>query len=308
MYKLDQFVTSIKKSMPNDLNTLSIARYISVMLGNLVCFDPNYVIANQNQKNVILRSIVNQKECLEGIFLNKYITCKSITYIYSYILSCFNILSYSSVANDDSHIYNILKIDSELYAIDLQLDLVNIKAKLMPRFFAFGDLHNTYTTLSNKEVSSIDKKIGLIQNMNDYTDLKIQKLTNSFSQDINPTNITYQVEKVLDFVNFLHSTEYMGPFEINNFYIQLFSETLHSNIYRKLHFAFCYKNANGKMSFLSILSINGTSNFYILHPNGYIKIEQKRLLNILNKGFKISLGQIVINNRIYNNKKQKTFA
>lgn len=297
MCELKDFVDYLKVNVPDRQDTLLIARYVEINLCKLVQFDPLYVTSNEKGKKKLLKSISFNYECLNQIFKHRLITCKSLSFIYQYILNQFDIrcLSISFYGN---HVLNSVYNGKISYLIDTQLDLENINSNCQPRFFGFSQNVVLYNSLLPEQIEEFDKKIGIISSVNDYTNIRIKKYLHS----LETRNITETIEKILDFIYSINCTVYLGDFGINRFFKNIFKISIETSCFSKINFAFCSLRFQGTIKYISILSIFNTNYVYILDNTHYTKASINELNILFSNNLILHNGSLIINNKLYSSK------
>jgi hypothetical protein len=299
MVSLNSFITYLENKIPLDLDKVSKAKYIYIQLGEIISFDPSYLLGTSKERYNIYNSIIYKYEYLNNLFERKFLICRSIAFIYKYVLNEFKIESdiYYESPNDN-HVLNIITIENNIkISADLQKDLEFIQTKSMTRFFNIVNSDCVYEKLE------IDKKIRYINNETDYFDFEIDNLKNNFE-----TGVTLE-DKIIFIFNFLYSHNNfisMGISESIKFCKYILKENLTNNEFAKLSFSICYKIFNEIKQYISVISIHPStncSNIFIcdINNHNYDLISDKNLL------LQIKNNKIFIQNgTIYITKKQIT--
>lgn len=160
---IDKLILDIKEKTKG-LNELETIRYVYLYMGLMVNFDSNFIFRNKKIKQKIYYCHIN-KDTFNRILVDKKIICKSLAYLMEYIFRCLDIWCVTKFLDDQTdfnHVYNQIKLkDGRVLDLDLQLDLVNIKAHLQSKYFGNIDF---------KEIEKIDYKLGYISKENYYAD------------------------------------------------------------------------------------------------------------------------------------------
>ncbi|MDD2376737.1 MAG: hypothetical protein PHD15_04330 [Clostridia bacterium] len=303
METLNDFISRIKNEMPNNLNEISKARYIYIELGKIVYFDPNYIYGNSRSKNKIYKEITYNKHTLNEKFKSKIIICKSLSYIYEYILNIFGIHIYTTNATDDKHVYNeIITKDKKIYFADLQLDLENIQSRSKTKFFGTGQDYY-FSVIDENNLREIDKSIGYIDNFNDYTDNNIEKFKLTLPNNL---ELDQKVELIMEYIYSSENTKNMKFIEISHYYNYVFDQILDTESKKNLYYAYCFNNYDKNKQYISIISVDvkkSNSKNYILYENNckYIPIEQEEIVLMLKNKLAIRCGTLLIMKKHFTN-------
>ena len=138
MSSLEKYVEKVKKETEGFSNIEKL-RYIYWDLGSKFAFDLDFSFGNSKTRKQIYdhsRSEDDLNRCLE----NNTAICKSIAYIFSYVMKEL-VVNIESVIDEEDfrkcpHIYNVfITEDGRKYRFDLQEDMRNIKAQLRTQYF-----------------------------------------------------------------------------------------------------------------------------------------------------------------------------
>ena len=173
MSSLEKYVEKVKKETEGFSNIEKL-RYIYWDLGSKFAFDLDFSFGNSKTRKQIYdhsRSEDDLNRCLE----NNTAICKSIAYIFSYVMKELGVNIESVIDEEDfrkcPHIYNIWKRnDGKVYTFDLQEDMRNIKAKLRTRYFGKALNQGEEDLMSREELDRVDKKQKHISEEFYYTD------------------------------------------------------------------------------------------------------------------------------------------
>ena len=138
MSSLEKYVEKVKKETEGFSNIEKL-RYVYWDLGSKFAFDLDFSFGNSKTRKQIYdhsRSEDDLNRCLE----NNTAICKSIAYIFSYVMKELGVNIESVIDEEDfrkcPHIYNVfITDDGRKYRFDLQEDMRNIKAQLRTQYF-----------------------------------------------------------------------------------------------------------------------------------------------------------------------------
>ena len=173
MSSLEKYVEKVKKETEG-FSSIEKLRYIYWDLGSKFAFDLDFSFGNSKTRKQIYdhsRSEDDLNRCLE----NNTAICKSIAYIFSYVMKELGVNIESVIDEEDfrkcPHIYNVLITeDGRKYRFDLQEDMRNIKAQLRTQYFGIPIEGVEQELISRTELDQIDKKQGHISEKSYYTD------------------------------------------------------------------------------------------------------------------------------------------
>lgn len=157
-------------------------REVYIDLGKKFQFDINFSFGNAKQRMQIYSGGISN-EALEKNMETKTIICKSLSYIFEYIMKELEVNITTVVDEYDrrkcKHMYNVLETkENKRYKFDLQEDMRFIKARMRTRHFGVAMQEKADNLVSRQTLGEIDKKIGYISDEKYYTDeyLEILKL------------------------------------------------------------------------------------------------------------------------------------
>lgn len=161
MSSLEKYVEKVKKETEG-FSSIEKLRYIYWDLGSKFAFDLDFSFGNSKTRKQIYdhsRSEDDLNRCLE----NNTAICKSIAYIFSYVMKELGVNIESVIDEEDfrkcPHIYNVLITeDGRKYRFDLQEDMRNIKAQLRTQYFGIPIEGVEQELISRTELDQIDKK------------------------------------------------------------------------------------------------------------------------------------------------------
>lgn len=289
MNTLDSFILKLKQNIPSSLNEIAIARYCYIQLGKLVTFDTNYAFGNSKAKKSIYRSIAKNINQLNSIFESKTVICKSLAYIYEYILQSFNIQSYTSAPLINDHIYNIIVTkDNILYEVDLQQDLKYVQSSSKTHYFGATSKRLEISFIADEEIKKIDQSIGY-NYIDDTIDICFNHLSNTLT-------LSEKVEHLLDILYENVDMQSMGYLERFQFiHYQIYNQMPLIGCEKKLYFSNCYTKENGDISCLSIDS--SVLSLYIILKKNYVKISENELIKMLKNGLIVHHGILALKNK-----------
>ena len=157
-------------------------REVYIDLGKKFQFDINFSFGNAKQRMQIYSGGISN-EALERNMETETIICKSLSYIFEYIMKELEVNITTVVDEYDrrkcKHMYNVLETKgNKRYKFDLQEDMRFIKARMRTRHFGVAMQEKADNLVSRQTLGEIDKKIGYISDEKYYTDeyLEILKL------------------------------------------------------------------------------------------------------------------------------------
>lgn len=237
MNKLE-FIESLKRNMPQDLNEIEIAKYIYIKLGKEKAFDERYFFGNAKVKKQIYQMAERTKYNTDPVAKNRKIICVSLSYLYRDILKEFGINSI--VVSEDDHKYGIIILkDGTKIKADLQLDLYNIQTGCKTEYFGTKSNYelNLLSELSESELLNIDKEIGYVERKEDYKNNAIEILKEKVKGKTpnEALDIIFNDQRVNQFENDLEFVE------MYKYYMGLLNKTIPKYLHKKV-FAFnCYR-------------------------------------------------------------------
>lgn len=294
MDELGIYIKYLKEIMPNNLDELSVARYVYIDLGRKMSFDPVYAFGNSKEKNSIYNSIKYTRDAMNEYLRTGVIICKSLAYLYEYILGFFDINVCTTEPITDKHVHNIITLQNrKRYSVDLQLDLENIQSRSKTKFFAIDNEH-IFSVLTTQELAEIDNQIGYIENKDDYTDDRLNIFKSSLEGML---EINEKVDFILKYLYSSGYTKIMQLIESYSYHQYVFEGLLSKDSIRKVHFAYCYEMKNGKKDYLAILSVDlpgPHSKTYIFCKGEFTIIPADKLMYMLKTRLIIRHGTIFV--------------
>lgn len=175
---LNEYIEQAKEKM-QDYSDIEKIRRVYVELGEMFQFDINFSFGNAKERMQIYSRGIST-ENLEKNMENKTVICKSLSYLFEYIMTKLGV-SMTTVVEDDGrrckHVFNILETEqSKKYKFDLQEDMRFIKARMRTRNFGVAMQDGGEDLVSRQDLSKIDKKIGYISEEKYYTDEYLELL------------------------------------------------------------------------------------------------------------------------------------
>lgn len=248
--KAEELISDIRESVPSDLDKISLAKYLYIMIGKKVGLDIS-TLSNNDTFDLSKISIVNN---IWGSLANGYATNVSYTKIYLYLCRLYNIDCDIVCVNDSSYLCNKLVIDNNSLIVDLTSDVKFIQCLFKTRSFA-----------NYNDDILLDRKIGYIKD--NYSEVDI---------DNNIKNI-YEGDFIYNFLK--ESLVYLPINDINAVELGL--------IYRQL-FNRYYPNEDIKIDNLYINTINKKYFVLISHKDNYYSYNYNKNMFIkLNKSYLI---------------------
>ena len=175
---LNEYIEQAKEKMQG-YSDIEKIRKVYVELGEMFQFDINFSFGNAKERMQIYSRGIST-ENLEKNMENKTVICKSLSYLFEYIMKKIGV-SMTTVVEDDGrrckHVFNILETEqSKKYKFDLQEDMRFIKARMRTRNFGVAMQDGGEDLVSRQDLSKIDKKIGYISKEKYYTDEYLELL------------------------------------------------------------------------------------------------------------------------------------
>lgn len=277
--KIDEYVEQLKE-YTKDYNDIEKLRYVYLNLGKLMSFDTEFVYGTEKTKINMYNNITSDIKYLNKEFENGIIICKSLAYILKYILNKLDIKTdiniYYNECNNYKHINNTVKIDEEIFIIDLQQDLKNIQIHSTTDYFLV-DIYEQQC-ISKNQLKKIDKKIGYITEENPY----IEEYLYEIKKSIENLEVEEKIEKILTFLTNYIDTNSMGYYEIKRAYYSLLLTILLPREKYLVRFIDGYKMGIKKEYNLFIL-VNNT--IYMYDNKKWNKITLYDVSILLEKGY-----------------------
>lgn len=277
--KIDEYVEQLKE-YTKDYTDIEKLRYVYLNLGKLMSFDTEFAYGTEKTKINMYNNITSDIKYLNKEFENGIIICKSLAYILKYILNKLDIKTdiniYYNECNNYKHINNTVKIDEEIFIIDLQQDLKNIQIHSTTDYFLV-DIYEQQC-ISKNQLKKIDKKIGYITEENPYIEEYLYELKKS----IENLELEEKVEKILTFLTNYIDTNSMGYYEIKRAYYSLLLTILLPREKYLVRFIDGYKMGIKKEYNLFIL-VNNT--IYMYDNKKWNKITLYDVSILLEKGY-----------------------
>lgn len=273
MTSLNSFIDQLKNTLPNGLDDISKAKYIYIKLGEVISFDPLYSFGKSKDRYRIYNNISYEYDDLNDLFESGLLICRSIAYIYKYVLNKFGIDSYVHYDNpEDNHVFNVITINGNIRIFaDIQRDLEFIQTRSKTRYF---DINNAYSY----DQLEIDKKIGYVTNENDYFDFKLLELKNSLKESLS-LNI-----KITEIFNFLANSSNITKLKFSEnikYYKYVLREVLDCREFNKLYFSICYEILSNAQKYIPIVCIRSSPSVNFIYSENNHKYEQISELELL---------------------------
>lgn len=299
--KFESFIQNII-FQTQDYSELEKVRYVYIMLGKIMSFDTQFSYGNEKTRNNIYTMCHNDEKSLNSYFENKVGICKSIAYLFAYILKKMNICVKVIIEKEEDiiyqHVTNIVVLQNGIHLeLDLQHDLKNIQVNMKTQHFGNGEI-------DEEQLKKIDKKIGYIKENSDYTENYFYMLQKALN---NQVNFQEKIKFILSNVNVYADTKNMGYVERKHYYCYFIMKFLTEKEKNKIDFIDCYQMKNGpkKYQLCVIVDIgNNNCEIYIysdeLHK--FIKYSLEEISDFVKEGF-VFLGNIPGFKRNMGNKK-----
>lgn len=266
--KAENIIDAIYANIPNDLNTLEIAKYLYVSIVKYVSLDINMDQDKNELYNLPLYSTVNN---LWGSLSLGCVSDVSVSKIYYYLCRRLEIDISIIISENEKRAFTKLVINNQVLLTDLYEDIPFIECNMKTRFFA------TY----NDDIL-LDKKIKYIKNKyNDYSVDKVLKDIDYTKEDC--------IYSILNKTERIINVDMIKPVELGIIYKYIFDKYC-PNYNVKINNLFL--NDDNKLHFIMI-SYNDDHYSYNYKKKIFVKISDEDLLN------SISIGKIGLYNDEY---------
>lgn len=268
-------------NVPNNITPIEKLRWIYIKLGNIFCYDYNYLDRPSDYSGIDF----------ENDFVGRYQSCIEISQIFNLIannidenIKCEIVERKNSNIRgigEKNHVCNLVTLSNgEKYVLDLTLDLYLIQSGCRTREFGFTTLNGDEEIIPLSDCKEMDEKLGLIK-ADDYTDVKIDKLI-EMNKNKKYDNFDQMVNSQIDIINRLMFT-FRGYQEGKNYINKLFSSIL--KCYRK-EFNLKYNNEKMVTCFM-LTDNNGNEKWYIYHPTLMLIESSKEIIDkMIQSGWK----------------------
>lgn len=261
MGSLENYIEKVKQETEN-FSDIEKLRYVYLDLGKKFNFDLDFAFGNSRKKKMIYEHSHRRDELDKSMDSNIGI-CKSISYIFEYVIKRLGIDIKTIVAPQDNrkypHVYNVVTTsDGKSYIFDLQEDMRLIKAHLRTKYFGISTDDYNKTIISRFDLDKIDKKLGYITGNLYYTDeyLELIKMYMSLFE-----NLGEKVQFVLE--NSEAYTDEKMEYADRRWRMEdligdenkaglLFS----SDEKRKIHIIDCYREKDGKRDYELCIAVD----------------------------------------------------
>lgn len=296
MENLTQLMDYIQDNMPNSTDKLTIARYVYIELGKYFCFDPMYIVGNNEARNKIYGSISMTESYFDEMISEKLCICKSLAYIYEYIMRTFGINVLSILDGEDEvHVNNILYLNNKnTFLLNLQGDLQYIQTG--SRTLAFGKKkEELYSTLNADTISNIDYLIGYTKAKGEYNNF-VKNFDISILQGL---NLAEQIAIIFNHLYATHDFTNVGIVECQKYLNFIFLNLLGNNA-KNMHYAYCYHPNNKEAKYVFIISAKCSKCdcIYFLKDKKYVQISNQQVKSMLIQNLKIRFGSIYMENKV----------
>ncbi len=287
-------INLIALNIPEGISPLEKLRWLYVKLGNVFCYDYNYMDRDENYSSVDF----------EKNYVGRYQSCIEISNIFNLIannidtnIKC-EIIERNNARirgiGEEKHVCNLITFSSgEKFIFDLTLDLYLIQSGCTTREFGFTTMNGDEDIISLYECREMDQKLGLLNK--EYTDYEIDKYSMEVSK-LKFSDFKEMLDYQISIINKLMCS-FKGYQEGKNYLSKLFSKILKCN--RK---EFNLKHENGKMISCYMFTNDIQEEWYIFDGNlGLIKTNPNIIYGMLQNGWKtksFSLGDILEKGRI----------
>lgn len=277
MEDLDSYIASLEGRIKG-LSEIEIVRYVYIDLGLKFTFDLNFAFGNKKEQLRIYRRSVSLFELNEA-FKRKIVICKSMAYIYKYVLTKLGInveIVYSPLGKNINHIYNevILKNGCR-FTIDLQSDFEYIRFHQFTRFFNYP----------KDKLEIIDRKIGYISSDSYYTD-ESYYLIKSIADSIK--KLSEKVEFILNNLDMYNDRLIASYAEFRWYYVNNLFKLLTEKEQRKIIVIDAYYKVGNEEKFslcFFVQSHNNNYDIYMYDVNkGFVLIANEEYQFLVDNG------------------------
>ena len=245
-------------NVPKDLTPLEKLRWVYIKLGNIFCYDYNYLDKDDN------KSID-----FENDYIGRYQSCYEISLLFNLIVNNIDENIKCEIVtrrnpfirgiNGEDHVCNIVTLSSgEKYVVDLTLDLYLIQSGCKTREFGFTTLNGDEDIVYQSKCEEMDRKLGFIKD-GEYTDDKIDRIADEI-YDKKYDSFDEMIDDKIRIINSL-MIPFKGYQEGKNYINMLFSKLLKHN--RK---EFNLKYNDGKMVTCFLLNDDSHERWFIYDP------------------------------------------
>lgn len=234
MSKLDELIKYFKEKTKG-YNELEKVRFIYLYLGSRMAFDSKFTFGNTKERRSIYNRSINSKDALNKNLESNIIICKSLSYLFEFILKSLgmNVMTVVSddYTNDLIHVNNnIIFSDGTILSFDLESDLRYIQSRSRTRFFGLGVPYKS-DSLSRYLLEQIDLKLGFISAQNYYYDDYFYFLKSM----IDTMDFLEKVDFLLVNLDIYNSRVNMGYVEFREFFAKNLMLYLTLKERRKIH-------------------------------------------------------------------------
>ena len=300
MDNLDKYIEEIKEKT-KEFTELEKIRYVYISLGKIMSFDLEFSYGNEKRRTAIYYNCSNDKEDLNQYFDKRIITCRSISYLFKYILKQLKIRCEIVTDTDEQvsyqHVSNVVIMENKsMLFVDLQQDLENIQAN-------FKTKHFDEVEVSEEQLKIIDRKIGYIGENSDYTENYFYMLKKAVSGNI---PIKQKIEFILNNINVYTDINNMGYVERKSYYIHFISKFINEKEKNKINYYDCYQMSTGpkQYQFCVVVNMIPENIVFLYSPESktFNEISLEELANLVKNGLVI-IGKIQGLNKYMNKQK-----
>lgn len=300
MEELDKFVEEIK-SKKNEYTELELVRYVYILLGQNMSFDLQFFYGNNTCRNKVYKN--STRENIGKNFKNKTVICKSLAYLFEYILKKLDISVETVIDYEDGPYYHVSNIiilkDGTKLPVDLQHDLENIQVRYRTKYFGKN-------ILTKQQLEKIDTKIGYISENNNYTEEYFYLLKKALSSNMSLIDkIRFIIKNVNVYID-ISNIKYIEKRRYYYYFVQMFITKKEKN---KVHFIDAYQMKNGPKEYrlCIVIEMPDSDNITFLYSDEKQTFEEYSLeeLSRLIKDGLVLLGNIPGIRKYMNNNKQK---
>ena len=235
-------------------------RYVYITLGKIMSFDINFSYGNEKTRRVIYTNCHGDEKSLNSYFESQVGICKSIAYLFAYILKKMNICVETVIDSDEEvlyqHVSNVVILKNGIHLfVDLQHDLENIQTNMKTKYFGKDEIEE-------EQLKEIDKKIGYIAENSDYTENYFYLLQKALNNKI---PFQEKIAFILSNVNVYTNITKMGYVERKNYYYHFILKFITEKEKNKIHFIDCYQMKNGPKEYQLCIVVESANHNCVIY-------------------------------------------
>ncbi len=278
-------INDVIANIPANATILEKIRWVYIRLGQIFSYDYRKGLTEY-------QSVVNPIDMEK--YVGKYQSCLEMTEVLNYILNRIAGVKSRTITRKNSelrghaaqdHVANEVTFEQDGYEfkimLDLALDLSLIQSRSKTMHFGFeDDGSGTYTVIPQVENRTMDVKLGLIGENQEYTDEIIKRAE---SERFNSTNPEETINRGIQLINSL-SMSFSGYHEGKQFMGLLFHRLLPC-YYKEFNL---YYRGEGKINLKTFykLELNGCEKWVMYSKEqGLLEVDPMFIAEMLNSGW-----------------------